>query len=585
MRSLLQSLSESLDRAAVASWGSVIGTVALLVGGLVLLFTGELSVWVFLCAVIGVGGLALWMWWAPGEFQAWLSGRQTRFGTTSILVTVLFTGVIIYAYVLVDRANLTTDLTSVRRYSLSTQTLDAIDELKGQGYQVRLVGFFSRRKLPQEEEADLILRQYEAAGDGSIEVVMVDPDADPDLAALHGYNANLDGTLFLNVLDSEGELRIETNEFGDRLIRPAPLYLGSVNERNVTFGIKTIASAGQFTIYFTTGHGERDLSDIGDEGISRLVVSLLDQGIGAVALDLMAVADTGIPADADAVLIVGARQPFSEAEVQVLRDYMDGGGRLGIFADPPVVDPLLVTETPTTPDNTFLLEGSPLHMYLWDEFGIAVQQQLVIENTVMADNPIITSEFTPIVFTIAPHEIMSTSRDAGVVLHYARTMDYVERSEIEPTVQQQLFYRQPLLVTSRESFGETDLPAIAQDIANTEYVAGEDQPGPVVMGMTAKRNLEFQEEFQPRVVIIGDSDVVKNEFVAQIPGNVFLWTDIIDWLTGFSEAMEFTPVNDPTLLNVVASDQERTTISLITLVVLPGIVLASGLIVWWYRQR
>jgi hypothetical protein len=109
--------------------------------------------------------------------------------------------------------------------------------------------------------------------------------------------------------------------------------------------------------------------------------------------------------------------------------------------------------------------------------------------------------------------------------------------------------------------------------------------GPFVLAVTVRRSLEFQLEEQPRLFLIGDSDVLKNEFVAEIQGNVFFWTDIMNWLTGFVEELTFTPVSDPTRLPLIVTDQQRTTIATITLVILPGAVLLSGVGVWLYRRR
>jgi len=100
-----------------------------------------------------------------------------------------------------------------------------------------------------------------------------------------------------------------------------------------------------------------------------------------------------------------------------------------------------------------------------------------------------------------------------------------------------------------------------------------------------RRQLEYQSDVQPRLIVLGDSDIFKNEYVKQIPGNVFLWTDVVDWLTGFSQVVSFTPVNDPTLLTLVVSADERNTIAVITMILLPGIVLVAGGIVWWYRRH
>jgi len=66
---------------------------------------------------------------------------------------------------------------------------------------------------------------------------------------------------------------------------------------------------------------------------------------------------------------------------------------------------------------------------------------------------------------------------------------------------------------------------------------------------------------------------------------VGLWNDVIDWLTGFAEVISFNPISDPSLLSLNISEQDRTTVSYITMLILPGLILIAGIGVWWYRQR
>ena len=549
----------SSRRATIASAASVVGGVALVAGALLFLVQGAITLAVFACVLVGVGGLSLWMLWAPGEFRAWISGRQTRYGTTSVLVTILFIGLVVAVTMLADRANLTADLTGVQRYSLNRPTLDTIDQVAERGFRVQLIGFFSSRTLRERESADLLLRQYDAHGAETIEVVYIDPDEQPEVARRYGYQAGMDGTIFLALLDADGAL---LDTFSPRLLGPA-------SELYITTALSTIVSAGQFKIYFTTGHGELDIRRTDDANISRLGVSLEDAGIAIAQFTLLDVLNTGIPEDASAVMIVGARTRFTEEEVAVLDDYIQRGGRLAIFTDPPQVD------EGTALTNTFLEEGSPLNNYLWDEFGVRPLDALLIQNT-----PYYTNEFTPIINATLPHSLLSLTQNQQVVMSWVRPFALAD----EPADRQALYLREPLFTSSEDAYGETGL----QELVSTyriEYNAGRDLLAPLVVGVTVRRSGDSQLDAQPRLVLIGDSDLVSNQFVQNLPGNVWFWTDLVDWLTGYVQTVSFTPVTDSTLLNLVLSDQERSTIALITMLILPGSVLALGAGVWWYRRR
>lgn len=548
-----------LRRAAVANAAGILGGAVLVLGALLYLALGTATLAVFACILVGAAGITLWMWLAPDDFRAWLIGRQTRYGTASVVVSILFAGLVAAAYLLADRANLTADLTGVQRYSLNRPTLETIEQLEARGFRVRLVGFFSARKLREQEAADLLLRQYDAHGGSTIEVEYIDPDERPEVARSYGYQAGQDGSIYLVLIDADGQ----------PLPNATPRYVGPASEREITTALRTLVVAGRFKIYFTTGHGELDIRRTDDASISRLAVSLINAGIAAEQLSLLSVLETGIPEDASAVMIVGARGQFTEEEVRVLDDYIQRGGRLAIFTDPPQVD------EGTALTNTFLEEGSPFSDYLWNEFGVRPLDALIVQTS-----PYYTNEFTPVINATVPHPLLNLAQDQPVIMSWVRPFELAS----EPVERQALYVREPLFYSSADSYGETGLRELMETY-RIEYNSGRDLPGPLPVGVTVRRPAEGQLEAQPRLVLIGDSDLVSNQFVQNLPGNVWLWTDLVDWLTGYVQAVSFTPLSDPGLLSLVLSDQQRTTIALITLLGMPGAVLAVGAAVWWYRRR
>ena len=84
----------------------------------------------------------------------------------------------------------------------------------------------------------------------------------------------------------------------------------------------------------------------------------------------------------------------------------------------------------------------------------------------------------------------------------------------------------------------------------------------------------------------GDSNFVTNSMVTTALGNGILFTDGVSWLTDFGEQITFAPqaysVGVPLIF---VSQQTLDLIAFITIILMPGAVLVSGLAIWARRVR
>ncbi len=140
------------------------------------------------------------------------------------------------------------------------------------------------------------------------------------------------------------------------------------------------------THYVLTGHGESDLS-------STLYAQLaLRFGGGYRTLDFSTV--SSIPADAASVLLFAPSEDYTEAQVEALRDYLDGGGLLTVVTG---------SEQLALPNLTALLAS----------YGLSAEATVVKEETTVLDDseqseP--TKEISDIVdvFINTDHDAMAT---------------------------------------------------------------------------------------------------------------------------------------------------------------------------------
>ena len=539
-----------ITRHHVAQVASFIGVAGLLFGIIGVIWQGTISTYIGVLLAVGILGIALWAIMTPQEFVGFITGRQARHGTTAVFSTLLLIGITVLIYLLLQRDALTLDLTSAQRFTLSSETDGVLSHVTRP---IRITGFYTAKSLPTREVDDEFFRLYETDSNGKITRQYIDPDQQPAMAQRYGVSD--DGQVFISYINPDGSTDLTTLALVPRDTT------GDSQERDMTQAISRLLISGSLTVYFDTGLGERDPNDTTQSGISGIAAGVRENGLIVYSISLADIAKQNgdIPANAAAVVMTRPTDDLTDPEIGVIDRYMKQGGSLFLMAD------VLFN------DNPFLRQSGRFNTYLWNNYGLRALDAAVVDPAASGQTALdVISAF------VYPQTDLGARLDPTknpTVFHVARALQ-VNLASLPPNVA-----NGQVITSSQQSYGETDLKDLGE--TNTfHFDQGTDLTGPLTTVAWAANK-----QTNAKLVLIGDSDYVTNGQVLN-GGNGVLFTDSMSWLSGLSDQIRFAPqmysVGVPLMF---MSAQQLDLIAFLTVILLPGAVLASGLAVWLRRVR
>ncbi len=475
-----------------------------------------------------VVGVALFAILDPERVRIALTGRQARYGSNALVMTLAFTGILVVVNYLVYGHPQRWDLTENKQFTLAPESIATLAELP---QKVQALAFFTPRF--NSETAQGLLDQYKFRGNGNFDYIFVNPEADPILAQQN--NITRDGTIVLQMGTKQEQVTL-------------------ITERELTAGLVRLISTGPRTIYFLTGHGEYSPDESGDRSYSQVKTILESKNYTVKSFNLLA--ENKIPEDAQVIVIAGPMKPVSQAEVEQLKSFVDGGGKLTVMEEPlPVTD--------------FGQEPDPLAAYLTQSWGITLGKDIVVDLT--SNQP-----FFAVANQYGDHLI--TQKMQGIVTFFptARSVtidtDQSGSNDVE------------LVFTADQSWAETDLAALADNSQAGQSLQvnpdqGVDLMGPVSIAVSGE-NLSNNS----RVVVFGDADFASDNFYNQY-GNGDLLVNAIDWVDEQENLINLTPKDNVQRLLIPPQPYAMNLILLGSVFILPGSVLLAGVVVWIQRRR
>ncbi len=394
-------------------------------------------------------------------------------GVNSGAVILLFAAIVVLVNLIGAKHYKRFDLTQNKKYTLSEQSRKVTRSLTGD---LKIYGFF-RDPSQEKKRATDLLEQYRAAS-RRISYRFVDPDREPGLA--RKYEVRSYGTLVL--------------EYGDGFEK---VY--TPEEKEVTTAILKLTKKSGKTVYFTKGHGEKNLEGYEGDGLDALKKALEQEQYRAQELVLL---QEGIPEGCSLLVIAGPQADFLESETSEVEKYLRSGGRVLLLIDPGRL-PNLVS--------------------LAARCGITVGQDVVVD---LQSRRFLGDALSPLILDYPHHDITKDLRVASI-FSLTRSVEPVSSPPSGISVQS-------LAKTSSASWAETDQAALRG--GTVSFDEKKDRRGPVSVAAVSEMTVtdtgiaSDQESKKGRLVVFGDSEFVSNRFL-KLQGNLDLILNTIAWLS------------------------------------------------------
>jgi gliding motility-associatede transport system auxiliary component len=491
------------------------------------------------------------------------TGRRMKIGRVWIglsvvvqIVLILFLAVVVnsFAFKYYKRWDFSRD----QKYALSDKTRRFLNTLKGK---MRITVFFSPN-TPITSDVQNLLTEYQYAGKGKIDVEQIDPERNLSRAKelFDKYKVVTDESLL--ILDYDGRNKtVKASEMADvdqtgMAFGEGPRIAAFKGEQAITSAMIDLVEGKKKTLGYVTGHKEPALT-APTSPISLLKTFIENENINFQELNLLD--QPAIPADVNAVMIIGPQYDFSDREMKLLRDFWDKQGRILVLLDPAANTPRL---------RAFL-----------DELGVKVNDDrlMVFVRTGIQELALtrdVQARFlgdSPVTKRLADVRAIFVGGTASLALNPNRSR--AANIRLEPLIQAEKGY---FAETDYNSDNQAKLQADAQKAADV----------PLTIAASAERGGSADARVQvnsSRLVAVSNATFVQDSAIMQDQAALDFVSGAVNWLLSREQMIGIAP-KIPKPLTFSLDPEALRRLFWIVLVLMPLIPAAIGTFVWWQRR-
>ncbi|MGZ6989030.1 MAG: GldG family protein, partial [Thermoanaerobaculia bacterium] len=364
--------------------------------------------------------------------------------------------------------------------------------------------------------------------------------------------------------------RIVEYDYSRAMMGGEPSVKSFHGEQEFTSAILSVTQAKAPKVLFTSGHGERKFDAARTaEGFSEVAESL--KADNCTVEEWASLGAAAVPEGADLVIVAGPRTPFTEPERDVLKKYLDAGGRVLFFLD---------VEFPRGAGSTLSDFGlGPLLTSL----GLKLDSDVVVDpkNTLpgMGAETVFAKSFRS-------HPVTKLLAGLPVVFPLARSVSVTQAPVPGWKVT-------PLVETSPEGWGETNLKDLEK--SGRPKKDDDDVKGPVSLAAAVEADEPRQTvpdggakggeapKKRARVVVFGDADWASNAGIANA-ANRLLLSSAVNWALE-RESLVAIPPKNADQVAVTLTRRDIGHVAFVVLLLMPLAAVAMGIAIWARRRK
>jgi len=431
---------------------------------------------------------------------------------------------VVIANVLADRFDKSYDATSNKRYSLSDQTAKIVKGLK----QDATITYFNQST--RFHDGKDLLDEY-ASLSPRVKVEYVDPDKNPQAAREAGIR-----------------------DFGTAVVQVGAKKEAakSMTEEGITGAFIRDLKSSTRTVCFVSGSGEHQIDNSDRGGLSRFKDLLGKDSYESKTISLLQNAE--VPGDCTTVVVAGPTKNYEQPEVDAIKKYVETGGRA-----------LLMLDAPLKAGRSEIADNDALAGVL-QTWGVTLDKDLILDL-----NPIGqlvgTGPEVALVTTYESQPIVNEMKGTATGFPLSRS---IEIKNADKTSVQKLFD------SSSSSLATSNLSSASVSVSDPK-----NKKGPLTIAAAGTYNTG-KENSQGRFVVMGSSSWLANGFI-NFNGNNDLALNTINWLSSDEDLISIRP-KERDDRRITMTRAQLSWVRATSQFLLPGIVVAAGIGVWWKRR-